>query len=76
MDYSEGTKHTLTAVLPSGDIKTAIVDDGIQINPSDLSLYDITEGLSWFYLESDEPFSYFAPIYDDMTIITTPEASD
>ena len=75
-DLSDGTEHTLYAELPDGNMVTYPVKDGDQISPDALPAYDEAVYTGWVYKDTYRPFSYFVPVYEDMTVELMPIGED
>ncbi|MBR1523717.1 MAG: CotH kinase family protein [Lachnospiraceae bacterium] len=75
-DLSDGSSHILTMVMPDGTDTSITVSDGTQIYPDSMPSYDESAYLGWYYLGSDEPFSFFIPIYEDTTLELAPAGNE
>lgn len=67
-DFSDGTFHTVSYILPDGKIKSDSVPDGTQIPMELLPSYDDSIYSGWYYSDTHYPFSYYVPIFEDVTL--------
>ena len=71
-DFSETENHVITLLTPSGIMSEMTVPDGAQIKPDDLPSYDNSIYQGWYYINPEHHFSYFVPIYEDVSVQLLP----
>ena len=72
-DFSNGSTHKLTFRYPDDSESSISVQDGTQLSPEALPGYDDSEYIGWCYNGApNRPFSFFIPVYEDMTLELCP----
>ena len=67
--FTSKEMHSLTFRYEDGKEEVWEVKDGAQIDSKDLPEFDHSAFIGWHYQGSLEPFSYYVPIFEDMTIV-------
>ena len=72
---SDGTEHLITLQWPDNNTTKMIVIDGEQIKNENLPLYSTEIYKGWCYKKTGEEFSYYLPIFEDVTLQLFPAES-
>ena len=73
--YTDGTEHQLIFQWPDNNTTKMIVKDGEQIEKENLPLYSTKIYKGWYYKKTGEEFSYYLPIFEDVTLQLFPAES-